>query len=99
MHDFVEGEPVVLPAHRLMVDHKLIYGQNRALSVERVAERRFGLERDPPVGLLQLFVWLEPGVALYLFLLSNYQMRITVMWCPGFLLICILRRPFMFCFV
>ena len=45
-----------------MLDSAGKYGQVRRLDLDRKEARKKDLQSHPPVGLLQLVVWMEPGV-------------------------------------
>ena len=59
-------EDVVLVTRQLKVDLNREFGQVRQLSAVRVQQRKVDLRTNPPGRLIQLYVWQEPGVLLFL---------------------------------
>ena len=60
--DHVLDAKVVLHRNNLAVDKTGQFGQVRKLDITRIEGRKRDLLHSPPVGLLQLLVWQEPGM-------------------------------------
>ena len=65
VNDYVLGDQQTIKAHQITLDTNLEFGQVRRLDAERKDSKKVDLKTNPPPGLLQLLVYQDPGLCLF----------------------------------